>query len=298
MKIKSLFFISLFGALFFSCDEVDDPYGDIETVDAGDSQYNDTTYNDSSLMVRKVLLEEFTGHKCPNCPKGTTIANNIRSSNPDDVVLVAIHNSGGFSEADPPDYPSDFETETGEILRVNYQAGAFPVGLVSRIRGGNGDAKVNWNSWENTTNVLLADQNFRSPYFKVKLENIYNTSTGAMRISPTVTALKPVTGEVYMAAYILESNIEAPQIDGTVRIANYIHNHVLRVGFPAKGGGKLIFTDPAANDVYTTVAETEELRTMVPFQDWKLENLELVVFIYEANDGEVLWVDEMHLTSN
>ena len=69
MKIKILLFAALvsLGIFTTSCDEINPPYTLNFTVD-------------TSKVVRKTLLEEFTGHTCPNCPKGhaiiTTFLNN------------------------------------------------------------------------------------------------------------------------------------------------------------------------------------------------------------------------------
>ena len=292
MNLKSIFLYSLAILAIVACDQVDDPYADYTLIGEGDSEFNDTTYNDSNLMVRKIMLEEFTGHKCPNCPSGTAFANQIKSENSGQFFVVAIHNSNDFSIPEPPKYPSDFRTETGEKLRTKYDANGFPVGLLNRIDFGTG-SKVSWVNWKNEVDALTADANFNSPYFKVKLENIYNRKSTTLRVRPTIETLKPVTGDVMIGAYILEDSIVAPQIDGSTRIENYVHNHLLRTGFPANGEGKLLFTNPAVGDMYNTISITDEIGVMIQTEKWALEHLELVVFIFNKDSGEVLWTDYM-----
>ena len=58
---------------------------------------------------RAVLIEDFTGQNCKNCPNGTTIINDIiKTHGEDKVIAVGIH-SGPLSE----DGEDGLATETG-----------------------------------------------------------------------------------------------------------------------------------------------------------------------------------------
>ena len=48
---------------------------------------------------RNVLLEEFTGQMCPNCPEGAREAHRLQENNPG-MVIVSIH-AGGFAAGTP-----------------------------------------------------------------------------------------------------------------------------------------------------------------------------------------------------
>jgi len=49
---------------FNSCDKIDTPLpeGELDTVNTEDLVWDDSSYVESSITVRKVLIEEFTGH--------------------------------------------------------------------------------------------------------------------------------------------------------------------------------------------------------------------------------------------
>ena len=41
--------------------------------------------------LKTVVLENFTGINCSNCPDGHAIAESIRAANPDRVIIVGVH---------------------------------------------------------------------------------------------------------------------------------------------------------------------------------------------------------------
>lgn len=306
-KFIALFIVITFG--FVGCDIVEEPY-DNSGAGPGEESYNDTVYNDTTAAPKRlILLEEFTGHKCPNCPEGADIAEQIKTDHPEDFIAVSIHNSGAFSKPDlsNPDhpYPSEFETETGEKLRIKYKFDAFPGGMLNRsdINGGSTVSayKVKHTEWEAEVNKLLANPAYMAPRFKLNLENIFNSKPGdrSIRIRYKATCLQNITGNIAIVGYVLESHIIAPQLDNSLSepyVHDYEHNHVLRVGFPGDGDGKTLFTDPTPGDVAEIISENDEISVALS-DDWKPENMHVIVFLYNSDTGEILHVEETPLTN-
>lgn len=301
---KILFLVVCVGAFIASCNVVDEPYGPNGGVDPGDEQFNDTVYSDSTVNRRRIMLEEFTGHKCPNCPEGADIAEDIYTTYPDDFLSVAIHNSGAFSKPDLSDpthlYPSEFETQTGENLRIKYQFSSFPSGMLNRSEI-NGSVKVPYQTWEAEVIALINNAAYMVPRFKLQLENIYNSKAGerSIRVRYKATCLQNITGTVAIASYVLESKIIAPQTDKRLSdsyVPDYEHNHVLRVGFPNDGSGKTLFTNPTPGEIAEVISPSDEISVGIN-DDWIPENMNVVVFLFEPVSGEILHVEEVHLTS-
>lgn len=284
-----------------SCDEIEDPYADRDDIiyETGDPLYNDTVYNDTSQTTRRILIEDFTGHKCPNCPAAAESATQLMTDNPNDVVAVAIHNSGAFSEVDLPDYPADFETETGEKLRNHFQIGSFPNGLINRTEW-NGSYIVGHQLWENQINTLTQDPSYMAQRFRVKLMNIYNSDTRILRVIPDIEVVQNQTGNFYFVIYITESHIVSGQIDNRLSpsyVPDYENNHVLRTGFPQDGDGRLIFTNPNIGEQYIVAEDSEDEYRLVIDESWNAENLEVICFIVNDDTEEIMQVEEMHLLS-
>lgn len=291
-------------SLVAGCDVVEEPYGPSGDGCIGSELFNDTVFSDTNENRRRIILEEFTGHKCPNCPEGADIAEQIKIDHPEDFLSVAVHNSGAFSKVDisNPDhpYPSNFETETGEKMRIKYQYSSFPGGMLNRTEI-NGSVKVDYSKWTQEVNALIADPDYMSPRFKLDLVNIYNSKLGerSVRVRYKVSCLQNVTGNIAIAAYVTESHIIAPQTDNRLSesyVADYEHNHVLRVGFPNNGDGKTVLTNPKIGDVAEVISDNEEICVSLS-DDWVPENMEVIVFLFDSDTGEILHVEELPLSN-
>lgn len=303
--MKNLILLMLVTALISSgCDIVDEPFGSV-----GEGGWNPgfdqlPTFNDTTVTRRRIILEEFTGHTCPNCPKGADIVTDIITKYPDDVISVAIHNSGSFSVPDMSNpekpFPSDFRTETGRKLLIRYKVPSFPGGMLNRTLV-NGDYPVDYFKWDQEVTVLLNDPAYVEPRFKLFLTATYNNEPNnlSVRVKYKVEALKSLSGSYAIAGYLAESYIIAPQIDSRLTnsyVADYEHNHVLRIGFPGNGDGRTVFTDPTKGDVNESTEESEYLFTKID-ESWVVGNMKILVFIYNPITGEMFGAEEFELTN-
>jgi len=283
-----------------SCDEIDDPYEHLDEFisDTGDIRFNDTTFNDTTISNRVVLIEDFTGHKCPNCPAATDLAEQLKADNPGKVEVVAIHNSGNFSEPDDK-FPADYRTDAGRNLREEFKIAGFPAGLINRQEWNNA-FRVGLAQWENNVNTKLQDATYMELNFSVKSMNIYNTDTRVLRVIPNITSLIDEDGEIFFTVYILENNIVSPQEDSrdpNSPIIDYTHKHLLRSSFPVDEIGVKIFENPRNGNSYSTsLNSTDELRFELD-SGWIPENCEVSYLIYNRTTKEVLHYEAMPLLS-
>jgi thiol-disulfide isomerase/thioredoxin len=301
MKKLYLPLILVLTVVLSNCDKVDDPYEHLDAFisETGDIRFNDTVYSDTNLEnSRRILLEDFTGIQCPNCPQATDIANNLRNNYPNEIIAVAIH-TGFFSEPDD-EFPLDLRTETGDYLRNKFRVGSFPNGLINRADYFNDDDPLtDYRQWENTIDLMVQDQSFIEPRFEMKVQSIYNTESRILRLIPTIEVLQSISGEVRLHAFLLENGIVGPQIDNRKnpsKIPDYEHNHILRLGFPGNGSGRTIFTDPQAGDRFTVEAPEDELRTNV-LEEWTANNMDVVVYLTEVNTNEIIHAVKFKMTN-
>ena len=103
--------------LFVSCDEVD---------------INDRlTYVEPPQVSRAVLIEDFTGQYCVNCPRATEEIERLVAQYGDTTVIaVAIH-SGPFSKQKGT--PSPLYTELGDVYFNYWNLSSQPVGIIDRL---------------------------------------------------------------------------------------------------------------------------------------------------------------------
>ena len=206
---------------------------------------------------RYVLLEDFTGQMCVNCPLGTEVIEQLQAAYGDYVIAVGIH-------AGPLGYKGNannigLATELGDNYYSYWNLEFQPVGLVNR------HGAVKHTDWvRDVTDELAKD----SP---LQMEVSAQRNGDQIAITVKETALsQEVQGKVQV--WVLEDGIQAIQFmpDGG-RNREYIHNHVLRKDVNGMWGDEVTIAEGA----------TEE-QTFVQDIDaaWNPEHLSIVAFVH------------------
>ena len=78
---------------------------------------------------KKAVVEKFTGINCNYCPCGDVIINNAISANPENVIVVKVH-EGGY--ATPGAGQPDFRTAYGDALSAQAANTGNPAVTVNR----------------------------------------------------------------------------------------------------------------------------------------------------------------------
>ena len=286
MKLFKLIFpVTLFFIiLFLGCDKIEPPYM-ITTQQNGGNGEN----GESGEVVRKFLLEEFTGHRCPNCPAGSEIAKTLKNFYGDRLVIVSVH-AGFFANPMSAPFNYDFRTPEGNELDNHFRIPYNPMGMVNRteFEGALLLTPATWGS------AMQAMEDIE-PGFRLDMD-ITSISGNIYRVDADVTALSDYEGELYMVALILEDGIIKPQKinhpdypDG--EILDYEHNHVLRKGITGIWGDKII------EDLFHQGIIMENSYTFELDNSWVAANCSVVVYLMNMN-MEILQVEEKKIPAN
>lgn len=227
-----------------------------------DERYN---YIKPSQADRVVLLEDFTGQRCVNCPRGTEVIEALQKEfGEDKVIAVGIHGGplGFAGSATVKGLATSIGDEYYNHWKLEYQ----PVGLIDR------HGAVNYTDW---TREVVAELSKPSPIQLFTTCDI--DESGDLDI--TVDAMG-TDGNIngYLQVWVIEDGITALQMmpDGSSN-REYVHNHVLRT--PVNGTwGEAI-----------TVKEGEFTQVSLKQKtdpEWNLHKVSIVAFIY--NDSGVL----------
>ena len=95
----------------------------------------------TEIQWKNVLLEDFTGIHCPNCPDGHIIVHDLNELHPKRIFPVAVH-SGYY--AVPSFGEPDYRTEEGNTIDVGLgtvNAGR-PCGVLNRVYSEPGNPNV------------------------------------------------------------------------------------------------------------------------------------------------------------
>jgi hypothetical protein len=245
LKIFILSTSLIFGFLFFGCDNIEGPYG----------ISNGTIPNDTvtDTIIRKVLLEDFTGHTCQACPASHVEAKRLHDIYGKQLIVLGIH-AGFFSWPQNAPYQNNFQTATGTTIATDFNLinQNFPLGMVNRvINSQTGSPKFNWPDWETTIDTILQ----RPADAGIDITNSFSTTDSMMTASVDIKMVNDYVNPISLAVYFAEDSIVAPQKNGAVDVLNYIHRHVLRGSFTGAFGetiGTSLTAGQELNKTYST----------------------------------------------
>jgi len=274
MKFFSLFLLSFF--LFLSCDKIEEPYIKKPTNDNGN--------NNGKTIIKKVFIEDYTGHRCGNCPRAHETIDSISNLYKGRVVSIAIH-SGYYSEPFPAQgYNADFRTSVGNELTSYFGCVAYPSGIINRVKVNN-YYFLTYQSWLENVAIQLD----KEPMMGISIDNNYNESTRLLTTTCNITFVKAMDTQQYLSVFIIEDSIVSPQTDYSLsptKVENYVHKHMLRGSMNGTFGTALPQT------VYNIGDTTSMTFTSTLNSNWNHTKSSVVAFIHCSISEEVFQVEE------
>ena len=263
MKIRSIMCVVACAALALtSCDEIDKNDRFIE-VDSGivTPPDNPDDPDRPTSVQRSVLIEDFTGQMCVNCPNAVPVIEQLEEAYPGKVVAVAIHSGMVF----PTTIGNlALQTETGEQYYNDAGSPAQPAGRIGRAGG-----TYLPDRWILQAQSVLREQ---SPV-ALKVTNAYDEATRKVAVSVEAYGVDAASGNLQL--WLTEDGIVAPQImpSGTASM-DYVHNHVFRAAVNGAYGEPFAI---AKGEDKTVEAEA----TLA--DHWVAENMSVVAFVYNGD---------------
>ena len=274
MKYFALLILS-FGILLNSCDVIDEPFKDsISPIDTVGLVQSDTIIQ----TQKAVLVEDFTGHRCKNCPKASKAINELDSLFNSQVVPLAIHAGPSNFTGVNNEYPTDFTTEYGDDLATHFGISAMPMGLVQRIDYPNSHQKT-YTAWSGITNLELA----KSPEALFTLSTEYDASNRIGVLNYSVEMISNQSNPLWVAVYIKETGIISPQLmPNNSRNETYVHKNVFR-NAPLGPFGISISENGGTSGQTFTGSVTANLDPL-----WDANECEWVILIYDRSNYKVI----------
>lgn len=190
----------------------------VAMVSCSDIDENDRfTYVRPANVSRAVLIEDFTGQLCVNCPNANDVIHQLQEQYGDsNVIAVGIH-SGPLGYKGKNRYVG-LATDLGNEYYTHFGAEYQPVGMINR------HGLVNYPDWSGKVHDALQD----TASVLLRLSATYDTLSRQTSVIVNASSLdKSFTG--HLQVWLVEDSITALQMmpDGSVDY-NYLHNHVLR----------------------------------------------------------------------
>ena len=277
MRNTFVFMTILASMLFFGCDRIESPYLTLSETEEVTVDFPDLDINS---VYRKVLIEEFTGHRCLNCPTGHQKLEELHGLFGDTLVIVGIHAGALAAPNEGEGYPYDFRTEVGNELAQEFNIDGIPAAIINRYPQAGGWGPARW-----LTKINAVDRS--KPLAAIQLINEYNAQTGMLKANAQVTLLEPCSNQLRLAFYLIEDGIVKPQLNGAEYIENYVHNHVLRASLNGTYGTLLNTNGYLETGKGYTLAHKINLSG----HDWAPAHCTVVAILYDRTAGEVLQVE-------
>jgi len=274
----TLLLLLIIAGNFYSCDTIEPPY-----------MTNGSNNNiDDEVVVRKFLLEEFTGHLCPNCPAAAETGEILANFYEERMIIISIH-AGNLARPTGSTYNNDFRTSEGDALNAQFSVAGIPAGMVNRteFEGGRVLPPGSWGP------ALTAFENSR-PGVSIKIGNTIQNSSSSFSVPVTVKNLtNDHEGDHYLVLVLTEDGIISPQRtndpnqpDGV--ILDYEHNHVLRKAITDIWGEKM------DSDALISDTGFEKEFTFSTNEEWINENCHIVAYVMNSGQ-EILQVEKINL---
>ncbi len=206
------FFILSF--LFTACEEIAPTLNPVTPNPGGEDS-----------IVRKVLIEEFSGVRCVNCPAGSAAIENLLNIYGDQLIAISIH--AGFFAPPYPESKYDFRTADGNnLLSYLKEPLGYPTAVVNRkLFDMEFDLHLSQGQWAG----FIAQEAAAAPQVSLELIKNYDTISRQLNIEVNIKTLEPITGEdIRLSLALTETDIIDVQLAPSGKVNDYKHKHVLR----------------------------------------------------------------------
>ncbi len=224
---------------------------------------------DTVSPQRTVLLEEFTGQLCSNCPKGHEVSAALRAQYDTALVVVAIHGGpSGFmypeaSSAAPPYI--GLNNSEGDAYASAQGITTLPSAVIDR-RGGVQER----HNWAAAVAAALA----RPAVVDLRLSATVDSVAGHITAAVTLLPQQDVAGQLQL--WVVENDLVAVQLDGDDLVSHYTHQHVFRRSINGHNGEAVTLTAAQPQHLtYTTALSAA----------WNPRHLAVVAFVYNEEEG-------------
>ncbi len=269
MKYSVLSVYLLLVILLLSCEEV--PVVINTTSEQGECQV--VPLGEIENQPRQVLIEEFTGVKCVNCPDGSEALKELIGQYGDQLVAVSIH--AGFFSTPYSESLYDFRTDLGNRLMDFLGAPlGYPAAIINR-KSFDGAPRLHLGkqSWAGAIQKELQED----PAVRIVAKSNFDPATRAADIQVSLLFEESFSEEIRLSVLITENNVADYQETPAGVDPDYVHNHVLRRALTGFTGSILQEETTQGNSFCKSFATT------IP-AEWKVEDCEIVAFVHKGDE--------------
>lgn len=220
-------------------------------------------YVEPANVAKRVLIEDFTGQRCINCPNAALTIEQLQEDyGTDNVIAVGIY-SGPFGKT-PLGVPYSLTTDTGDNYFDYWGVQDQPSAMIDRH-----GVISTYQTWS----TLVRDAIQQEASLILDATCTYDDDSRTASIQVNASGVNDINGKIQV--WLIEDSITDVQLmpDGKPN-QQYVHNHVFRTTVNGLWG----------DDFSITTGEEKELAYQTTIsEDWKAEDMSAVIFVYNAS---------------
>ncbi|MES2389848.1 MAG: Omp28-related outer membrane protein [Bacteroidota bacterium] len=239
--------------------------------------------------LTKVLVEDYTGHQCGNCPGASTKAAVVDSLYGNKISVMEVH--VGFFARTSSTFNINYRTAAGDKLNTDFGLNdQLPKGMINRKPFTSSTVLLNPDDWIGATDAITKTVSATA----IGIKATYDTASRSLNVKAYTKYRSDVNDSYGLTAYLTEDSLVSPQVDYRFNpdfIARFLHRHVLRKGLDPTEGNVL--------NAAPAVKGTSFLRSMSTILSpaWKPKNCRVNVIVYNTTSKEIIQAEWIELES-
>ncbi len=235
---------------------------------------------DSTTVKQNVLIEDFTGTRCVNCPEASEIIHVLQAAHGDQIIAIAIHVSNtdipGLGSAD------SMICQAGKDLYNRFLPPSLPNGMINRNTFGTSSVLIDKGAWTQKVESLLGNE----PLVKLKATSSVSGQNATIVVDAEI--LKDINKKLNMVVMITEDNIVGRQSTPAGAKLDYVHQHILRAGVSPTFGDFIVDSPNQGQKFSKSYSYALDPK-------WNVQNCHVVAYLLDADSGEVVQVTQVNI---
>lgn len=212
-------------------------------------------------VKKNMLIEDFTGQTCRNCPETTDVIHQLQQTYGDSAVIAVGIYSGPFGKRNNGTL-LPLTTQVGDDYYTSEGIEQQPTVKIDRMTTSSDNTILT-----NLVNTILS-QNARA---SLSATTTYDAATGKASVNVSVESTTTVKNAL-LGVWVIEDSIVSPQVMPTGKTnSTYVHNHVFRTNLTSPMKGESVSL--TQGQPYTRTFDLT-----VDAAQWKAAHLSYVIF--------------------
>ena len=286
MKVFKIFLIlfPVFSLIFYSCTKIDEPYATARNVNIKDTIMN----WDTIPAIRKVIIEDYTGHKCVNCPEAAITARTLEELHEGQLIVMAVH-AGFYAQPGTGDYALNLTTQAGNDWNNDFNLVSYPSGMVNR-KEFESSRLLAPGKWGSSVKQIIT----LPPVVQMMITNKYDPDSRKVISTVYSRFINQMAGTYTLTVCIVEDSIIGAQKNSNPKVGptpdwfNYVFNDVLR-GTLNGSYGEVMTTAPNTELTYLGRYPSVIDPSFIPKNCW------ILAYVSNSATKEILQVEKKRI---